>query len=373
MSFSAADKKKLLPLLDQLAASIEELLLTGLTTASDATRKKIDMAFQEASRMRLLRLGSTLRVVAEELSRYIKQDTAFSRQRFMFFLNRAWLLCKGIVHSIKNKDEQRLAELNWTPSNEPVEMLKVVTLGVVKRVSLGAFCAFDFRLRVIESSSDAVKHCPLSWSCVFPLKANNNIPPEGFLHLPQKQKFKATCFLENKTVQITKAALAPNPSGSYRIAMLPDSQVQATEEFTEWLPLLSWNKQAAVERLKTYQPGPLDLEVDVQEEAVLDEWEIDLTNSETKDQQILYPGQFGSMAFDFTAPADQTKNMKELLKKSRGKKAKTFPTMFGLMHYAMCKPVIEPVTIFKDGKPVHLQISDEKVNQRALLQAIRFN
>ena len=52
--------KQLISLCDQLLAAVEELLLAGLTTASKSTIERIDVSFKEASRMRLLRLGSTL-------------------------------------------------------------------------------------------------------------------------------------------------------------------------------------------------------------------------------------------------------------------------------------------------------------------------
>ena len=69
MTLAAKDRKALLPKLDRLVGAIEDLLLSGLTTASESTRKALGVTFQEASRMRLLRLGGTLRVANEELGR----------------------------------------------------------------------------------------------------------------------------------------------------------------------------------------------------------------------------------------------------------------------------------------------------------------
>ena len=66
----AADRPKLKAVLDPLAAAVEELLLGGLTTASDATRQTVSVAMQEAGRLRLLRLGVALRTVNEDLGRY---------------------------------------------------------------------------------------------------------------------------------------------------------------------------------------------------------------------------------------------------------------------------------------------------------------
>ena len=54
MKLSTAEGKKLLSLLDDFALAVEDLLLTGLTTACDTTRQKAEVAFREASRLRLL-------------------------------------------------------------------------------------------------------------------------------------------------------------------------------------------------------------------------------------------------------------------------------------------------------------------------------
>ena len=70
----AAERPKLRAVLDQLAGAVEELLLSGLTTASEATRQTMNVAMQEAARFRLLRLGSALRVAMEELGRFTRQD-----------------------------------------------------------------------------------------------------------------------------------------------------------------------------------------------------------------------------------------------------------------------------------------------------------
>ena len=61
-----SDRAKLTSILEQLVNAVEELLLSGLTTASDATKQTLSMAMQEAARFRLLRLGSTLRIATDD-------------------------------------------------------------------------------------------------------------------------------------------------------------------------------------------------------------------------------------------------------------------------------------------------------------------
>lgn len=79
------EREQLCALLAELGQAVEALLGSGLTAASDATRQTLDVSFRAASQMRLLRLGSTLRVATEELDRYMRQDETFSRKRSIFF------------------------------------------------------------------------------------------------------------------------------------------------------------------------------------------------------------------------------------------------------------------------------------------------
>ena len=133
----AADRPKLETVLDGLCAAVEELLLSGLTTASEATRQTLSVAMQEAARFRLLRLGSALRAAAEELGRFTRQDPAFSRRRLTFFLGRSWLLSRGLGHALHAGDEAEYDRLAWTPPTRPLPAVEVVCLGAVKKVAAG--------------------------------------------------------------------------------------------------------------------------------------------------------------------------------------------------------------------------------------------
>ena len=67
MSLVAADRQLLIRQLGELSRAVEELVLTGLTTASESTRQTLDVTIREASRLRLLRLAATLRAANEEI------------------------------------------------------------------------------------------------------------------------------------------------------------------------------------------------------------------------------------------------------------------------------------------------------------------
>jgi hypothetical protein len=159
----AARKKVLVPLLEEICGTIEEVLAAGLTTASKSTVARLDVSFKETSRMQLLRLGSTLRIVNEEISRFASGSTQFSGKRFAFFVGRAWVLATAMRRAIAGNDDAMLERLTAGTSAEKVEELRVVTVGVSKRVVPGAFAAFDFRLRAVEAAGGVAAGEPLVW------------------------------------------------------------------------------------------------------------------------------------------------------------------------------------------------------------------
>ncbi len=95
------DKPRMLKLLKDISSTIENVIKTGMTTASDNTVNQLGTCFREASSMRLLRLGSSLRIATQEISRYLKDDPLFSSRRLSFFLNRCWLLCRGMILALQ--------------------------------------------------------------------------------------------------------------------------------------------------------------------------------------------------------------------------------------------------------------------------------
>lgn len=162
MKLEQVDRKKLLPLLTELTAAVEDLIVTGLTTASESTLKTLNVTFQETSRMGLLRLGSTIRSVNDEVMRYTKNDKDFSRKRLSFFLNRSWMLSHAIRKAIEQNDAVHFEKLMRTLSPTPIEKLEVVTFGVVKKVATN-FVSFEFRLRAIADSAHIKKGEKMLW------------------------------------------------------------------------------------------------------------------------------------------------------------------------------------------------------------------
>ncbi|MBN9521704.1 hypothetical protein J0H58_24850 [bacterium] len=368
-----ADRPKLRTVLDQLAGAVEDLLLGGLTTASEATRQTLSGAMQEAARLRLLRLGSTLRVATEELGRFTRRDESFSRRRLTFFLSRAWVLARAMAHALQTGDEAEYDRLTWAPQARPLPPVDVVCLGVAKKVAAGAFVAFDFRLRPLADAGPVKAGQRLGWSVVFPIKPGVDIPPEGLLHLPQKQKFAPVVLLERRTIRVEGATVSGDEAGGWRLALGEPSTVTPGQAFDGWEQFLDWSPAAGRERIAGHTPGPLDLDTELQEEVVLRDYEIGPPAGGDEPGQTVYPVTAGGLTLHAVVGGGAEgkalgKGIDDLRKQ---KKRNARLPLFGLMHYERCRLVLQPLTAFRP-EPDYLPISKENVNKAALLKAMSF-
>jgi hypothetical protein len=366
----APERPKLLAVMSQLGAAVEELLLSGLTTASEATRQTLAAALQEAARFRLLRLGSTLRTALEELGRFTAHDESFSRRRLVFFLSRAWLLSRGLTHSLQSADEQEYDRLAWVPPVQPLARVEAVCLGVVKKVAAGAFVAFEFRFRVLNGAAPLQAGQSLTWSFVFPIKPGLEIPPEGFLHLPQKQQFLPMVLLEQKIVIVERANVVIDNAGA-RLSLTEQSTVMVGEPFHDWQRFLTWSPEPALARLRGHTSGPLDLESELQEEIVLHDYAIGPPTNGQTSGLVDFPitaGRLSLTAIASTQPDGQT--LREQLEHLQTLK-KERPPLFGLLHYERCRLVFQPLTAFRP-RPESLTLSSANINKAALLKALSF-
>jgi hypothetical protein len=371
MNLTPTDRKKLAAMLGELLAVLEDELRTGLVTASEQTRQTLSVTFQEASRLRLLRLGSTLRLASDEMGKLVRNDADFSRSRFAFFLNRTWLLARGLSKALAAGDDATFDKLLWTPPQKPVETVEVATLGVVKKVVPGTFVMFDFRMRVVASSPGLAVGQRISWSTVFPLKPGQDVPAEAFLHLPTKQKFTASQFLEETTMVLEKVAAAGDDAGGARLSLGDASVVKPGKKFDPFESLLTWDRARAIERIEKHEPTPFDLEVEMQEEIVLRDWKLGKPEVREADKQVRYPLETGGVELTAIASAqDDGKSLRKYLDEL-GKEKKPAP-LFGLMHYEKCRLMFQPLTAFGPKGRIHLMLSADKVDKKTLLRAMSF-
>jgi len=393
------DRRKLETMLAELITVIEDFLRTGLSTASETTRQTLHVTFQEASRLRLLRLGSTLRLANDEMGKLVRNDVDFSRSRFAFFLNRTWLLARGLLKALQAGDDAAFDRLLWMPPSEPFDRIEVAVLGVVKKVVPRTFVAFDFRLRLVAAvHPSSLAPLPrrergrgegrgmmqagqrLSWSCVFPLKPDQDIPAEAFLHLPHKQKFTASQFLEGKVIVLEKVAVALDDFAGGRLSLGEQSTVQVGDEVDDHDRYLAWDVARASERLEKHEPSPFELDVELQEEIVLRDWVIGDPEPREAEKQVWYPITASGIALTGVVSAqDDGKAHRTFIDEIRKKKP---APLFGLLHYEKCRLMFQPLTLFGpspqgergrgEGRQIHLMLSPEKVDRATLLRALKW-
>ena len=372
-----AEKKSLLALLDELRGTVEELLLAGLTTASKSTVERMNVTFKEASRMKLLRLGLTLRLANEEISRFTSGSELFSAKRFAFFLSRTWLLAEAMRRSVESGNDAEFARRMVTPATQPLEKLKVVALGVGKRAVRGASAQFEFRLRALENAgpADSAGRCTvqegeaLVWSCVFPMPKDGDLPPEAFLHLPQKQKFKPSMFLERNVIEIAKCAVSRPAAGPARLALAEGSELKAGPGFKEWERFWKWEVAEAARRLGAHRPTPMDLEVELHEEAFLHEWE----PGKRQPGEVFDALPMLSGGLPFEARLDKGLSGQPLhgvMTKMAEKK--TRPPLYGIAHYESCRLVFQPLSVLGKEGIEYLTVSRDKISQAELVKAMKF-
>jgi hypothetical protein len=364
------EKKQVVSLLDELSKAVEELLFAGLTAASKSTVERLDVTFKEASRMKLLRLGSTLRIANEEIIRFTGGSPLFSARRLAFFLGRAWLLATAMRRAIDAGDQETLNRLLVASAAQPIEKLKFVVLGVAKRVVPGAFASFDFRLRALGGVSRLVDKEPLIWSCVFPLRKDLDLPSEAFLHLPQKQKFKPSMLLEKRIVEVTQCAVSTQLGTATRLALNDDSTMTAGESFTDWSSVCGWDIVQAAERLERHKPTPIDLEIELQEEVFISNWSPGEQRG-TKEGYDILPIQTSVLPFEVRfdqGPSGVPLNgvLSKIAKKKRR------PPLYGVVHYESCQLILQPLSVLAKAGIEYLTISPDKISQAELVKAMKF-
>ncbi len=188
--------------------------------------------------------------------------------------------------------------------------------------------------------------------------------------MPQKQKFNASLFLDRKVIAISSAAVAIDEAGHGRISLGETSTLSAGAKFEQWDNFLHWDPAAAAERVQAHQAGPLDLEVDLQEEVVLTDWQIGEPIQRDKDGPWVYPVASDRLVFDaIVSKSVEGTALKAKLDEQRKKKRR--PPLYGLMHYEKCRLMLQPLTLFGPDGPEYLTISSESIDRAALLKALK--
>lgn len=349
------ERAALLPVLGDLARSCEELVSTGLSAASSATVTRLEAAFQEAARRKLGRLAASLRYTTDELGRHVARSEDFSAQRLTLFLHRSWLLAHGLRRAITTGDEaawQRLAGSG--AAAQPLPAVTAVVLGVAKRAARTSG-AFEFRMR--EWGGARHGH-PLVWSFVFARKSPD-LPVEAWLHLPQPQRFEPRTLLEPGPVTFTQVAI-----GSGRLQLGPNATVTPASGPADLRPFIGFDRRAAADRVRAWAVSPLDLEVELQEEAWLEAYT--LGEPAERDGAQVWPIVWQGLTLQARVPpgeegAELGRNLAAL------REAKSPPPMFGLLHYSACRFEWSPLSVWEGGRLRSLVVGPTTIDKKKLL------
>lgn len=363
----AAERKNLIPHLQRTVDAIEDILRSGLTTANESTIKTLGITFQEASRLKLLRLGSTLRGTHQEISRYVEDHPDFSSTRLAFFLNRSWLLCKGLQHSIEEKNQELLDQLLWTPPATKSRKLDLICLGVVKKVAADNFCAFEFRFREFKTEQ------AYTWSAVFPLKKGTKIPAEGYLHLPQKQKFHPKSFLDGKVIQFQNVLVSNTQSAAKRIQLSEKSQVEIGDSVEDWATWLTWDPAKALQRIEQHEISPFDVDIELQEEVVFRDYRLLEAEATDNPNQTIIPLVVSDSRFDLVVSNSVEGKPSLQALKDESKLSHPRP-LYGVMYYSNAQLLALPLTIYdeQEDRMNYITISSDSIDKKALLSAMKF-
>lgn len=359
-----AQREQLLPALDDLCAAVEDVVRTGLTAASAATRERLTHLADEATRRGLGRLAASLRFANDEIGRYLASSPAFNAQRLALFLNRAWIVAKGLRRAITRGDERMLAHLLGAPASAPVVVPKLdaVVLGVEKRMT-AASGSFQFRMRGIGSDHDGRS---LVWSFVFARKAPD-VPGEAWLHLPQPQRFEPKLLLGGGIVAFTGVAVGADG----RIQLSPKATVTVSAAGArgerDLAPLLpGWDPARLAARLRAHAPSPLDLEVELAEEVVLREWTVG-EPVDRGDGLRTFPITAHGLPMRAAVRADADgRPLVDALTELRRRKG-VLPPLFGLVHAELCALHLQPLSVAEDGAMRHLSVSAASIDKKSLL------
>ncbi len=378
----AAEAKKLLPVLDDLAHAVEDLVAGGMVTASTATKERLEVSFKEASRLKLGRLAASLRYVVEEIGRFLTSASTFSGKRLALFLSRSWVLARGLHQALTEKNDALLGRLllSWPP--QAVDSIEVICVGVRKRLPQGmGVCAFDFHFRLVADCGVLPAGAPLVWSHIVPRPSSSErgakIVAEALLHLELKpQGFKPLLLTESAVFTFSKAQIvvdgaAVGRGGGGRLMLTAETKLAKGSAFTEWQRVVGFDKAAVRDRVVGWAPSPLDLEVELAVEVAVDVGAVAAVAvaDDVDSCALAFSGAAGEFGVVVNlAKTDESKELRAALASWR----KTPPSskVFGVLHFDRCRMVFQPLSLLEARGPRHLMLNLENIDLQALTKSL---
>jgi hypothetical protein len=218
--------------------------------------------------------------------------------------------------------------------------------------------SFEFRMRDVDTGA------PLLWSFLVN-RQNLEVPLEAWLHLPQPQKFDPKILLSGKIITIQQVAI----SADGRLMLGPKATVTEGDPFSDYGPLLTWDRAGALSRVRAHPPSPLDLEVELQEEVVLRDWNVGSPVDRGRPGYKTFPIEAEGLSFDASVSStDEGAELGKALTSLR--KAKARPPLFGLMHYESCRLILRPLSVLDGDQMRQLMVSGDSIDKKKLLAAL---
>lgn len=311
---------------------IEELVLNGLSGASQATLERLEQAFQETARAGHLRLGLCLRAAGEEMAAFLKAEDEFSARRLYASLVRAWWLARRPVPA--------------AAAPQLYGQLEVVAVGVSPRLVSGGLVAFDWRLRRLDDGR------ALLWSCLVPHRWPGDVPLEVMLAVPQKQGFAPASLLERRRLHFQNCTVAAG-----RLSLGPDSKLRLGEPFQAWSELIGWDKAGWRSQLQAYRPGPSDSELELQAE-------ICLTRYQLHEDRVEADGVSFSLVIPRGPSGQRLRSLYPHLQ--------ACDPLLGLIHFHRGRLHLQPISQWTERGPRFLTVDESQVDRKLALKAFSF-
>jgi hypothetical protein len=157
------------------------------------------------------------------------------------------------------------------------------------------------------------------------------------------------------------------------VVLGPDSKVTAGKSKVDGSRYQGFDPAAAAQRLRNHRPSPLDIEVELQEEVVLGDWTVGPSAPRKgRPDQVVYPVRTPGLEFDAAvSTGEDGKELRAALDAFAGKKSKP-PPLFGLVHYELCRLVLQPLAVFESDGPRPLMVGgDHKFDPKTLADLTR--
>ncbi|MFX1316232.1 MAG: hypothetical protein ACFE9T_10235 [Promethearchaeota archaeon] len=173
----------------QVKKYMESLAYNGLNLVTKSNLKEIELFLQNSSQLEAYRLATSLRYLHIELKRYLTNNPAFNKERYVFFLSNCWLQSRAFIStSHSKKDESLIRNLMGTLSKSKVfDKLKLRTVGIEKILLEGTLFGLIFYFISLSGKS---KGTILKWNLMQPPRGI--LQPEILLNLSLKNSQPAS-------------------------------------------------------------------------------------------------------------------------------------------------------------------------------------